>query len=246
MDDESITPSTSDQEGATSVIEIKDHPVHNDPKDDIIIISNDCIRFRASRFHLTRTSQFFDGLLGITQQKGQNLNGNDDPIRLDHSGSTISLFLDLASVSEPYVPTTTISEAAALLKLVDFAICDGLIDKARASLMEASKDEPFELLVVASDRNDVEMAKYALRKIDSTAYRCQFLSSGVTLSDQAHISIKTYLRRLSPSFHLALLEASSVAGEVRSHRYESLRPGRFLSEDWSDSVAKKFNPFEFS
>ncbi|WWD09064.1 hypothetical protein V865_007184 [Kwoniella europaea PYCC6329] len=246
MSDMSVISSAASSDGIAVDIDCKFHPVHNDPNDDIVIISNDYVKFRASRFHLARTSQFFEGLLGTARPKGENFTDDDEPIHLDYPSSTLSLFLDLTSVCDPYIPAVSIDRARSLLKFIEFAICDGLVDKARLTLMEAAKDQPFELLVIASERDDVEMAKHALRQISTGQFRAQFVNtSSTTLTSHDLAMVKQYLCGLTPPYHLAILDAAMSTGKMREERYINLRPGLLFNDNWS-SFADKLDPAKFS
>ncbi|WRT63716.1 uncharacterized protein IL334_000639 [Kwoniella shivajii] len=199
-------------------LDLKCHPVHNDPNDDIVIISNDYVKFRASRYHLTRTSQFFDGLLGNPRPE------------------------DLASVCDPFIPIITIPRAQSLVTYTDFAICDILVDKARYALMEAAKDQPLELLVIASKRDDVEMARAALKELDTDHLRTYLYESQSLIATESSLTkSRTYISRLTLAYRLELLDLLMETGEVSEGRRETLRTGIFLKDSWS-GIASKFDP----
>ncbi|WVW81938.1 hypothetical protein I302_103941 [Kwoniella bestiolae CBS 10118] len=103
---------------------------------------------------------------------------------------------------------------------------DALIPIGRSSLEEAGVKEPLELLVVASDRHNVDLAKVALGKITSEHIRSLI---GQTTSVQL-------LRDI--------LSGMMSTGEVRANRQESLRPGMYFTDDWT-GIAEIFDPKRF-
>ncbi|WWC66685.1 uncharacterized protein I206_100589 [Kwoniella pini CBS 10737] len=214
-------------------LDISSHPVYNDPNDKIVIISNDYIKFRASKFHLMRTSQFFDGLLSTVESEEPT---KEEPIHLDFPSSTISLFLDLSTCSNPSIPTINSEEAKTLLDFLEYAICDDLIDIGRSSLRNSLENQPFELLVTASRRNDLEMAKHALRKIDNKVYN-EYFKSAFT-----EVEVKQYLRRLTRPYHLALVDAAMTTIEGS---FGFQLPHLTFIDDWS-TFADSFHPDQFT
>ncbi|KAK6905354.1 hypothetical protein I203_106181 [Kwoniella mangroviensis CBS 8507] len=231
-------------------IDLETHPVHNDPQAEIIIISNDYVKFRASRYHLVRTSQLFEDLLDTARTVDINLNDIEEPIHLNFPSSTISLFLDLAGVCDPYFADVPITKARSLLDVVEYTMCDRLIDIARSTLMHAAKDEPFELLVIASERDDLDLAKHALRNISTSAFEDEYKEGrSFRVGTVYNIdSIKKYLLRLTPSYHLAILHSIVYLGEMQSidhdGRWLNSRPAILSTDNWS-SIADTFNPAQF-
>ncbi|OCF36159.1 hypothetical protein I316_02031 [Kwoniella heveanensis BCC8398] len=223
------------------------HPFHCDPKNDIILISKEGTELRASGYHLGLASLFFEGLLSLPPAENDDevspVGGQNEPIQLDFSHATVSLFLDLASSHEPCLPPLEMHRAKELLALTEFTLSsEKLVSLAHEAVKDAFADHPFELLVLASDRNDVPMARQALGRISSSTLKCRmFHTSSTTLTPQDKDEFHAFLRSLNPSFRLSLLTIILTSGEVRETRHTSLRPGLFLNDDWS-SLAKKFNP----
>nr|XP_018266827.1 uncharacterized protein I303_00805 [Kwoniella dejecticola CBS 10117]OBR88985.1 hypothetical protein I303_00805 [Kwoniella dejecticola CBS 10117] len=187
-------------------------------------------------------SELFDDLLEIVHPAGGSLTQNHEPIHLDFPGSVITLFLDHISTSNSSIPIMTVTEIASLLIFAEFAICDSLIDKARARLIGATKECPFELLVLASDRDDIELAKDALRVMMSIHYHHEFNISGPHefVYNHKNVKIVNYLQRLSLAFRFALREASRRAMEIRGSKYVDGMPGRYLVDHWANTLADDF------
>ncbi|WWC85936.1 uncharacterized protein L201_000806 [Kwoniella dendrophila CBS 6074] len=225
-------------------IDLRPHPVHNDPKDDIIIISDDYVKFRASRFHLVRHSQFFEGLLGDTQSSSIEEDDEEpEPIHLQFSSFTISLFLDLAGACNPCIPDIRINQAVDLLDFLEFAICDNLVDKARDVLMKAAENEPFEILVIASNRDDLDMFKHALRQVNTIRYKARFhqnLPGRKNVEKRRLDLIKQYFQRLTISYHLALLHALMQICTTELFVDRNI----VLTQDWCE-IADDFDPSRF-
>ncbi|WVQ93782.1 hypothetical protein IAU59_000860 [Kwoniella sp. CBS 9459] len=80
--------------------EILYHRFHNDHRDQVIILSNDKVKFRASRTRLIDASLFFSDLLGTPGHIGKT----NEPIALDFPAEIVSLFRDMASVCQPHAP----------------------------------------------------------------------------------------------------------------------------------------------
>ncbi|WVW81939.1 hypothetical protein I302_103942 [Kwoniella bestiolae CBS 10118] len=205
-------------------IDLKLHPVHADPKAEVIIISDDYVKFRASKFHLTRTSQFFEDLIETVRHEEHQ----EESIHLEFPSTTIALFLDLAGVCDPYIPIVSTNRARSLLDFVEFTLSDGLIDTARSTLMEAAKHHPFELLVIASQGDDLDLAKHALRNITSSAFREEFILRVPFVEDTEYKigSLKEYLLRLTPAYHLAILIRSCTL--ARYNRLITMTNGSIL------------------
>ncbi|WWC58267.1 uncharacterized protein I303_100805 [Kwoniella dejecticola CBS 10117] len=213
------------------------HSFHDDPRDEIHLVSNDGIILRASRHDLIRASGFFADLLAIkpADKKETIL----EPIDLDYPGSIIAIFLDLISVSETYIPLINLDPAKSLMLLGDYTMSDRTITAARKAVIAASCDNPLELLVYASDRDDNRMAKAALKLLKwpgsanlGDPYR------DVTSRKEPFLK---YIDRLRPTFQAALLRGLVREGGVayRFHELET-RPGLFLDHEWS-RLADKFD-----
>ncbi|WRT63715.1 uncharacterized protein IL334_000638 [Kwoniella shivajii] len=225
-----------------------DHKFHNDPGHKIIIISNDNIRFKASQRLLVRASQFFRDLLSVPPPSDKDAAGQEpsqvEPIHLDFPSTIISIFLDLTSVSEPYSPRLVIHQARDLLEMVEFTLSDELQPYVRKSLHDAGSSQPLELFVIASERNDFSLARFALAKITS-AHVQSFLKLSHLSTHEGIKALQNYFSRLRPSFHLELLSRIMVPGEVREHRQIALRPGFFFTDDWT-TIAQTFDPSRFT
>ncbi|WVF66163.1 hypothetical protein IAT40_000903 [Kwoniella sp. CBS 6097] len=165
-----------------------------------------------------------------------------EPIYLEFSDVTISLFLDIATSHRPCLPPLGMARAKELLDLTEFTISEDFIKLAYAAVLVAYAQKPFELLVLASDRNDVPMARQALGKIGPSTLKLDiFDTSSTILTPADKNNFHAFLERLNPSFRSELLTIYLECGEVRQDRYTTLRPGLFLRDDWS-YMAEKFNP----
>ncbi|WWC99338.1 hypothetical protein V866_006239 [Kwoniella sp. B9012] len=231
----------------TSVKKLTQHPFHHDPEHSITIISYDNIELKASRSRLVQTSQFFRDLLDIPEPEHENQEPkSQQPIPLDFRSSIISAFLDLISVSQKYPPQLDLVDAEAFLDFVEYTMSDDLVPVARAALKEVGAKKPLELLAIASDRNDIDLARSALGKITSEqVYKLYGKKHSIQLLKPASVDkMQDYLKRLRTSFHLQILSRMMLPGEVRGARQDSLRPGIFLADDWT-SIAESFDPTRF-
>ncbi|WVF66175.1 hypothetical protein IAT40_000915 [Kwoniella sp. CBS 6097] len=229
----------------------KQHDIHCDPRDKVVLISSDNVKFRASQFHLCRVSAFFEGLLTTAGRLDAQQTGKDtdnvaesdaepepEPIHLEYPAPIISLFLDAAGSSWPTFPSIDMMTAKDLLDLTEFTLCDKLKHEARYSLVRAGLDLPLELLVIASDRNDIPLAQSALQKLDSSTIETKLYRS----TGSVPRSFKRYLDRLSPSFRLELYSQLMLGSDLITSSSQSARtPGIYLRSDWS-SIAEKFDP----
>ncbi|WWD09063.1 hypothetical protein V865_007183 [Kwoniella europaea PYCC6329] len=231
----------------TSVKKLKQHPFHHDPEHSITIISYDNIEFKASRSRLVQTSQFFKDLLDIPAPVHENQGPNSQqPIPLDFRSSIISAFLDLISVSQKYPPQLDFVDAEVFLTFVEYTMSDDLIPVARTALKEVGAKKPLELLVIASNRNDIDLARFALGKITSEqVHNLYGKKTSVQLLKPASVDkLQDYLKRLRTSFPLEILSRMMLPGEVRGARQDSLRSGIYLADDWT-SIAESFGPTRF-
>ncbi|OCF59514.1 hypothetical protein L486_02181 [Kwoniella mangroviensis CBS 10435] len=231
----------------TSVKKLKHHPFHHGPEHSITIISDDNIGFKASRSRLVQTCQFFKDLLDIPAPEHENQEPNvRQTIPLDFRSSIISTFLDLISVSQKYPPQLDFVDAEAFLNFVEYTMSDDLIPFARTALKEVGAKKPLELLVIASNKNDIDLARFALGKITpEQIHNLYGKKSSVQLLKPASVDkLQEYLKRLRTSFHLEILSRMMLPGEVRGARQDSLRPGLYLADDWT-SIAESFDPTRF-
>nr|XP_018266824.1 uncharacterized protein I303_00802 [Kwoniella dejecticola CBS 10117]OBR88982.1 hypothetical protein I303_00802 [Kwoniella dejecticola CBS 10117] len=142
--------------------------------------------------------------------------------------------------SHPCLPALKTEQATALLDFVEFAICDDFIDLARTSLINSLEKQPLELLVVASRRNDLDMAKQALRQIDEVMFNQLFNAPSV----HPELAVKEYLRRLTRPYHLAILDAASTQAED-AFGVRVLGSQLIFTNDWS-SFADTFSLDQFT
>ncbi|WVF66149.1 hypothetical protein IAT40_000889 [Kwoniella sp. CBS 6097] len=217
------------------------HHFHIDPRDKIILLSNDNLKFRASRTRLIDASLSFSDLMDTSRPERKT----NEPIELDFPAEMISLFLDMASVCQPYIPQLSITTARSLLELLEFTLCDGLIDFARTSLTNAGSNQPLELLVIASDRNDIGLARVALRNATRNRIQSHICPNLSLSSSQGLKKYQEYLDRLQPAYQLELLRRTTLAGEYRENVTQKLQAGLYSTFDWI-SVADTFDPARFT
>jgi len=96
-------------------------------------------------------------------------------IRLEFPATTVVNFLDIASVSTPTL-TTDYDGTVKLLELADRLRAYKLISHLKALLYVHVESRPLDMLVLASDRNDLKMGQKAIAKLDSNhvkSLRCR-------------------------------------------------------------------------
>jgi hypothetical protein len=87
------------------------------------------------------------------------------PIPVDATAEVLNVFLNLASVSLPYISETDFDITAKLLDPSESFDCESMRPKIRERLMPLGNVDPWRLLTIASDRDDLEMGRAAMNKM---------------------------------------------------------------------------------
>jgi hypothetical protein len=132
------------------------------------------------------------------------------------------VFLNLASVSQPFTRNTDLIDTKSLLALVEHLDCDTLKPIVLKRFYQLALYEPFEVLVFASSRNDVIMARRAMGFVTEFQARSLY-RNGKDWSAS--------LGRLSPAWQLALVHLL-----LRDTPF-----GHNFSYDWP-ALAPRFSP----
>lgn len=151
-------------------------------------------------------------------------NKSAQPISIDVNGSTLSTFLDLINVSKMSNMNSPATLLPNLLKLCDEYQCTTIKSFFIAQISRyADQLDPHLLLVVASDRNDVEEGKRAIRRL---SYQTLFPNGSTT------------------AVFFDFLEWLSKAFAVKLMRLLFPNTGPMVGRDQADwkSIAEGFDP----
>ncbi|WWC85937.1 uncharacterized protein L201_000807 [Kwoniella dendrophila CBS 6074] len=228
----------ANQSAEDEVTEPELNRFHRNPEHEVSLVSCNNIMFRASRHRLMAVSLFFKGLLEIPPPASNNPESDTEPIHLDFYSSTINNYLDLINVSQPFKPTLSIQSASSLLRLLEFTLTENYIKSVRQWLEKAECKRPLELLIVASERNDVELARLAIGRFTIAHIQAHLKTNNFPEEKEGLDKFKDYLRQLRPSFCLGVLfPMLSATGPW------CFQTGIPVIQDWS-TIAKNFYPVE--
>ncbi len=94
-------------------------------------------------------------------------NSKSDPIHIDAPAHVVNVFLNLASVSEPFPLETDFEDTAKLFELCDTIECAAIKRRVRERLNVLGALDPWRQLAFASEQDEIVMARVALRKMPS-------------------------------------------------------------------------------
>lgn len=139
--------------------------------------------------------------------------------------TSIATFLDLIAVPSPITPTLQVREADDFQRFINFIDApESLVKIADTVMSRAVQCQPIISLTIASERDDLVMAKAAFRAM--TTHRVQALFKSVE-------SFQRLLGRLRPEWRLALLKRSLV-------KDLSAEGGIRLKPKWAESAEEGF------
>ncbi|WVF66174.1 hypothetical protein IAT40_000914 [Kwoniella sp. CBS 6097] len=212
------------------------HHFHNDPDHTVIIASSDNVLFRTSRFRLTQKCQFFADLFSIPPTASQEERKSFEPIHLDFPSEAISIFLHIILTDRNLLapdPKLPWEVAKSLHRLAKYTLLDDAFASWTLEVLEkVGHRHPLELLVFASDLNDLYMARSALSRATYTTLAD--LRPTYSFSAPA-TKFWEYLDRLRPSWQRELLQRIIATS---SRGFEVL-------DDWT-GFAQIFDPGPFA
>ncbi|WVF66167.1 hypothetical protein IAT40_000907 [Kwoniella sp. CBS 6097] len=249
---------------------------------DISIRSKDNVILWADSWRLADASVVFKDLLDLPQvvnrngkrQQIENLinqcsahRPDRQAIPVDYNADVIGTFLDLINVSIPFLPInlTNFKQVQGLFEMCDkFDVKTEIQVKVKERLLACSKDHPWALLIMASDRNDIPLAKEALRLMTASQFFGHQVNEPVLVSRAFRISrvdrgnetsqiprptnanasdnsppvhLWTNMRQLRPDWQLCLLQLALIV----PFPPRSFKGPVEVSDDWK-YIASKFQP----
>ncbi|WVW84002.1 hypothetical protein I302_106027 [Kwoniella bestiolae CBS 10118] len=226
------------------------HETHCDPCGDVTLISNDDVEFRASSFQLSKISQFFAYAfrLPAPADKGR------EPIELDFPGNIITIYLDL--VTAPVRLRRSVLDhglrrpeiVCPLWALVEFTLCiDEITSIIHSALMDAALYYPVGILTFASERDDISLARRALRSFNTTISICSPCRPSCVDEHASQLEdVKKVFTQLKPEYQAELFTLLLLQCHTRASIYNS--PGPISPDDlifgfgdWGE-IADRFDP----
>lgn len=152
-------------------------------------------------------------------------------IPVTYEASVVKAFLDLINLSKPVLLTNDFWVITKLRDMVRCHECEDYIDEfVEASWEQAFKNTPWEGLIYASDKNDVQLARGAMRNYQRYSIEQFATLKGAGSSSTA--GFWSWMDRLRPEWQSHLIRLV-----IRRESY-----GNFtVQDDWS-KLADKFNP----
>ncbi|WWD09056.1 hypothetical protein V865_007176 [Kwoniella europaea PYCC6329] len=219
------------------------HPYHN--LGDVQLLSVDGTILVADSWRLARSSSFFAGLFDLPPPiSGQASSHKDllsllDPVEVDFSAEVIDLFLNLINVSKPSIPSSAFPQTLDLLELCDkYDVNENIQGLVRDRLLMQVEDRQWQLLIWSGKRNDILMAREALRRMPPHS----FIANTTYESSRKGVLMPLWhaLGKLPQSWQLEILRLAFIPinlntrSGVKSYQFE-------VTGDW-DSVSQKFTP----
>ncbi|EIW68032.1 hypothetical protein TREMEDRAFT_74387 [Tremella mesenterica DSM 1558] len=131
---------------------------YNDPKDDIVFVSNDKIHFRASSWLMKRHSQFIKDMLDFPG-KG---NISDAHIDLEAPAHIVRHFIALCYTTGPFHMELKETKVSQIIVICEKLQCSQLIQRVLGDLVRFVDYDPVESFIFAAEYRHVELAKAAI------------------------------------------------------------------------------------
>ncbi|KAK6905374.1 hypothetical protein I203_106201 [Kwoniella mangroviensis CBS 8507] len=186
---------------------------------------------------------------------------SSEPLDLDMESELLDAFLNLINSSHPYVHQLSFQHSSELPGQCDKLICNlDICNAVKQRLYEWGVTMPWELLVLASERDDVNMGRIALKSMDSSIFINEMSWYNFRATPQEMIPLRSRpfwerMGMLSPSWQIELIKLT-FEGPIRKH--VSPNPDKtlylghtepqtvmLLRKDWDcdrDKFAQSFNP----
>ncbi|WVW84001.1 hypothetical protein I302_106026 [Kwoniella bestiolae CBS 10118] len=225
--------------------QLETHTRHCDPKADVLLISNDNVHLRAYSHHLKQVSKFFSDIFTLPSKP--------EPITLDFPSSTISIYLDLVIAPE-YCYSVIINQhkdhfdtLKDLLRLVEFTISEDITKSLWEIIHLNAKHFPQELLILAGERGDSELARKAIEALDKKEldvpllcgpYDCENICAHHnhprTCSEELD-RFQAFFRGLDSAYSMELLQLMLIRCKMRAYDDEVKETTQVMDlgeEDW--------------
>ncbi|WWD22414.1 hypothetical protein CI109_106905 [Kwoniella shandongensis] len=201
------------------VAQSKVHPLYNDEKADITLVSDDGVQFKVHSYYLkamSPRSSVFRDMLHITSTSSN--------IEIDRPAKVLLLFLDYVCKDEPPVLLNEIADYEPIINLARRFACNRVIERIKlvALCLLYEKAFAFRVFCIASRLDDVRLAKCAVRQF------CH-ISHSFVRPDKISVDAA---KKCSLPYLLGLYRAMAVAEQLHSGEHEV---------DWV-KVAAKFSP----
>ncbi|WVQ62529.1 uncharacterized protein L199_000671 [Kwoniella botswanensis] len=186
---------------------------------------------------------------------------SSEPLDLDMDSEILNAFLNLINSSHPYVHQLSFQQSSELLRQCDKLICrSDICNAVKQRLYEWGITMPWELLVLASERDDVNMGRIALKSMDSSIFINEMSWYNFRANPQEMVPLKSRpfwerMGRLSPSWQVELIKLAfegPIKKKVGPDPDKTLYLGHtepqtvmLLRKDWDcdkDRFAQRFNP----
>ncbi|KAK4688893.1 hypothetical protein P7C73_g1232, partial [Tremellales sp. Uapishka_1] len=153
-------------ESDSSTVEISWDERHNDPQADVILVSADDVYFRIHSWPMKRESGFVNDLYTVASQSPSA------PISTDVSAKALRFFTNLVYSDSSPLMNMSLDEIKEVLAVCDRLQCQRIEERVLKALGEQAGKDPWQIFIMASQRDDVELAKSALKAMENTTARC--------------------------------------------------------------------------
>ncbi|WWD03074.1 hypothetical protein V865_001119 [Kwoniella europaea PYCC6329] len=165
MPDEHIVVKDDQPRPAAQAVEATLHDRHCDPNADVVLVSKDQVHLRAYSHHLKQVSKFFADLFTLPSEP--------EPINLDFDSSVISIYLDIV-IAPTYCYSLIIDQhnddfeiLKQLLRISEYTLNEKVQQSVWEVIHRKAVEFPQALLILAHERQDLDLAREAIKSIDS-------------------------------------------------------------------------------
>ncbi|WWC66684.1 uncharacterized protein I206_100588 [Kwoniella pini CBS 10737] len=216
---------------------------------DIEIRASGGTILRADSWRLAAASNVFADMLEVTSPVAEDFaeathkRKAEDPIApidLDHSAAIISHFLDLVNQAHPTVPPSNYDETIALYILCDqFDAVKRIKSQVDLRIQQVGCVRQWNLLVFASTRDDLNLAKKAISFMDDHTFSVNRHFDEPQGAALCGLKFSERMAILPESWQLELYR--KAFGPPPQNRYNSATYNLEMKTDWA-KVALDFNP----
>ena len=226
------------------------HDYHNDPEAKLILQSSDGVLFRASGWRLSKAryvprvvlskhgSPVFKSMLELPNATEECQAANKIPIHVDTKSRYLCIFLDLTSISAPFIYKSMDARTThEVLHICDKFECQNIARLLRQHLHRHAESSPWVIFKFAAKINDIDLGRCALqnmaRRPEDNPFR------------DANISLWTALHDLRATWQIGLLKCMLRAPHEDDVKGAVNLPKNLMAitADWK-LIAAKFKPEE--
>ncbi|KAK6909995.1 hypothetical protein I203_104022 [Kwoniella mangroviensis CBS 8507] len=254
MPDEHIVVEDDQPRPAAQAVEPTPDERHCDPNADVVLVSKDQVHLRAYSHHLKQVSKFFADLFTLPSKL--------EPINLDFDSFVISIYLDLV-IAPTYCYSVIIDQhnhdsetLKQLLQISEYTTSEEITKNVWQVIREMAIAYPQALLNLAHERQDLDLARVAIKCINSDSIdlphlcggnecegRCASYEWAETCSERIN-DFQRFFRPLDPAYQEEFLQLMLLRSKIKADNPNVEGKKEVMEwneEDWT-WIAERFDP----